>query len=268
MLSIPILSQDLIFFAFDVDREIPVRSTFFLILAVASAAVHAASPIGRVVQISGPVMVGADPLTVATLLQPGMRLVSSKAGSVTLRMADDSLVRVDGATDLTINDFTVSTSQSTGPSSAATYELSYGSVRIVSGRVAPIGTSVVTLRTVFGDVVANTADYSAALCAGECTQAPGLYVCMQSGEANARASGGMTILRSGQASYFSAEQQSARIMDSCPTFMADVTAGSLRVSLDVQTPGIPRLRQEAQDFLSGVIDPPASPSQQPASNPR
>ena len=244
------------------------RFNLFLILALASAATHAAGPVGRVVQISGPVTVGAETLTVKTLLQPGMRLVASKDSSVTLRMADDSLVRIDGATDLTIGDFTLSTNNSTGPSSSASYELGYGLVRIVSGRVAPNGTSIVTLRTPYGDIVANTADYRAALCIGECAEAPGLYVCMHSGETNARSALGITTLRSGQASYFSGQQKSDRIMNSCPTFMAGVMAGSLQASLDVQAPGIPRLRQEAQDFLSGVIDPPASPSQPVAAPPR
>lgn len=244
------------------------RQTVIFILAVVSGAAAAAGPIGRVVQTSGLVTADADVLTTTTVLRPGMRLVSGKDGSVTLRMADDSLIRINGATDLSIRDFAFSPVSSPAASNSAGYELNYGAVRIISGRSTPTGTTVVTLHTPFGDVIANSADYSAAICTGDCAQAPGLYVCMQSGQANANSSDSTTVLRSGQASYSAGPQEEARILNSCPTFMAEITGASLRASLDLQTPGAPRLRQEAQDFLSGVIDPPASPSQPAAAAPR
>lgn len=243
------------------------RQTVIFILALVSGAAVAAGPIGRVVQTSGLVTADADVLTMATELRTGMRLVSGKDGSVTLRMADDSLIRINGATDLSIRDFAFSPATSATRLNSAGYDLNYGALRIISGRSTPAGGTVVTLHTPFGDVIANSADYSAGICAGDCAQAPGLYVCMQSGQANARSSDSTTVLRSGQASYSAGPQEEARILNSCPTFMAEITGASLRASLDVQTLGEPRLRREAQDFLSGVIDPPASPSQPPATTP-
>ena len=48
-----------------------------------------------------------------------------------------------------------------------------------------------------------------------------------------------------------------------PAFMADLSGGSLSARFDAVEPSTLRIRVDTQDFLGGVVDPPASPSEPP-----
>jgi len=232
---------------------------------LASAAAEAASPIGRVTEVSGAAMAGPDRVASGYALQPGARLLADRGAEVTLRMADDSLVFLQGGSDLLIEKFAFTPVDGRPAAASSSYILYQGTARLVPGALARKSPNTVTVNTVMGDLVASASDFTAGICGVGCADAKGLYIHVKSGEVAFTGAGSATIISAGQTAFIPEGTAVVEVVARTPVFMVALVDNSLTASLDFREPDTLHLRLDAQDFLAGVIDPPASPSQPVAS---
>ncbi len=278
------------------------RSLTFVLLAGLYGAAQAAAPVGQVVEISGPVSSGPDLLSSGYRIEEGARVTADKGAEVSLRMLDDSLVLLNQSSDLLIEKFAFDPLPGNSSANGGSYFLYQGIVRMVPGALARSKPNAVTLSTSYGDVVSSGSDYTAGLCGVGCGDEKGLYVCVRSGQANVSGTGDQNKVGPGQCGHVrkpcerptqpgeagdnngngqsrsrnrdragnGRDQCEARLSVTAgvPGFMVTLVSDPLTASVDFRESDIPRLRRDAQDFLDGVIDPPASPSQPLASNSR
>ena len=174
-------------------------------------------------------------------------------------MADDSIVVLGESSDLLIDQYQFSAAApATGN---ARYVLQSGSVRLVSGVMAKKRPGSVVLSTPYGDITTIGTDFVAGVCGSGCGAAPGLYVEVKSGQVQVAGPDGVKAASSGQIIKVSAGGSEAAA--AVPAFMADLSGGSLSARFDAVEPSTLRIRVDTQDFLGGVVDPPASPSEPP-----
>ncbi len=242
------------------------RLPTLVFLTVLYGTAHAAGSIGQVAEVSGVVTAGPDALARGYKLLEGAHVTSSPDADTMLRMADDSLVLLEESSDLLIEKFAFNPAPGAVTANSASYVLNGGVVRMVPGTLARRNPSSVQLKTVYGDVISSATDYTAGLCAAGCSDPQGLYVCVRSGQASLSMDSKTSVIAAGQCARVTNETVS--ILDRPPGFMGTLVAGPLTASVDLASPGTQRLGQDAQDFLAGVIDVPASPSQPVASNAR
>lgn len=242
------------------------RLPILVFLTVLYGTAHAAGSIGQVAEVSGVVSAGPDTLTTGYKLLQGARVISNEDAETMLRMLDDSLVMLEESSDLMIEKFAFNPALGSAAANSASYVLNGGVVRMVPGTLARRNPSAVQLKTTYGDVISSGTDYTAGLCAAGCSDPQGLYVCVRSGQASVSADNKTTVIGTGQCA--SINEQTVSILDRTPAFLGSVVIGPLTASVDLESPGTQRLGQDAQEFLAGVIDTPASPSQPVASNAR
>jgi len=242
------------------------RLPILVFLAALYGTAHAAGSIGQVTAASGVVTAGPDTVSTGYKVVEGARLISGKDADAILRMADDSLVLLEESSDLMIEKFVFNPALGGVAANSASYVFNGGIVRIVPGTLARRNPSSVSLKTAYGDVISSGTDYTAGLCAAGCTDPQGLYVCVRSGKASVSADSKTTVIGAGECGNIT--NQTVSILDKVPDFMGTVVAAPLTASADLENPDVRRLGQDAQEFLAGVIDTPASPSQPVASNAR
>lgn len=225
------------------------RTVLFIALASLAAGVMAADPIGRVLSVRGAVTAGPGIVAPGYLLEPGMRLGSGKGAEVALKMADGSLVFVQQSTNLLLESFTPG---------GAVYALDGGTVRLVPNAAGGGDGGSVSVKTPYGEVLSSATDFTAGICASGCPDAPGVYVCVGSGQASVSSFGKTSLVTAGQCAQLT--EQKLAVISEAPSFMVSAAGVTFVLDADVGGPGIGRLGQDAQDFLSGIIDTPASPS--------
>lgn len=242
------------------------RLPILVLLTVLYGTAHAAGPVGQVAEVSGVVNAGPDTLTTGYKLLEGTRVISAEDADTMLRMVDDSLVMLEESSDLSIEKFAFNPALGSAAVNSASYVLNGGVVRMVPGTLVRRNPSSVQLKTAYGDVISSATDYTAGLCAAGCSDPQGLYVCVRAGQASVSSDNKTSVIGAGQCA--SVTSQSVSILDRTPAFMGTLVAGPLTASVDLASPGTQRLGRDAQEFLAGVIDVPASPSQPVASNAR
>lgn len=236
-----------------------------LILSAATAYAQESAPkIGQVLYTSGQVKTGAVALKTGQALPAAAHLVSERDSQARLRMQDDTLIALGESSNFQVEQYLFKPKDAT-ETNRARYVLRSGSVRLVSGVMSRLNPGSVTLVTPYGDVTTLGTDYSAGVCGAGCASAPGVYLSVKSGKVSVAGSQGVTVVGTGQTVKLSAT--GAEAVASTPGFMLALNSDSFP-SLDTNGSTSVRLGADTQDFLNGVTDPAASPSQPVANNSR
>lgn len=240
-------------------------STMLLCAAAAAAAQGPAQTIGQVLDASGQVSSGAVVLKAGQRVPVAAQLVSGSKSFAKLRMQDDSLIALGESSNFQIEKYRFNHQGAATEASSARYVLNSGSVRMVSGVMSRLNPGSVVLATPYGDITTLGTDYTVGICAAGCASKPGLYISVKSGRVSIAGSQGVTVVSSGEVLRLS-ETGGEALVD-IPGFILALDFGGFP-SFDVSERIRVRLGVDTQDFLNGVIDPPASPSQPLANNSR
>lgn len=231
---------------------------FFLMFSMPGLAL-AATVAGQVIETSGSVAAGTSAVVAGSPVTVGTRLSSSKNAEATLRMADDAVILLGESSELLVDSYSF---DARNPSnSQARYVLNGGAARFISGAMSKLRPESVSLSTELGDVTTLGTDYTAGLCAAACLEEPGLYLSVRTGQVRYVNASGVTIIRAGQVVRISTRVSPPVFLQTPPKFILALGTNVLVAEFDAADPVTLRLRSDALDFLGGVIDPPASPSQ-------
>jgi hypothetical protein len=236
------------------------RILFFTLLAAFSGLSLASNAVGRVEETNGAVTVGPDRTSTGQSVVVGARINAAPEADVALRMADDGLIMLDQSSDFLVDQYRFDPQQADG--SQARFVLNYGTARLISGVMSKIKPGSVTLSTAFGDITTLGTDYTVGVCTSGCVAKKGLYISVRKGLVRLSTQQDSIIIGADQILWLDEKGGAPVYLSEAPAFMAALSS-NLAVARFESGDGETsvRLGVDTQEFLSGVIDPPASPSQ-------
>lgn len=191
----------------------------------------------------------SSPAVEGSAVARGDTLHVAPHGRAQVRLDDDSVFALGGATGLRIDDFLLPPS---GKKRRALYTLQEGGIRTITGQIGKSRNDQYELRTDQGTITVQGSAYSALICQNQCAakHRAGLYVKAHSGVIILANASGKVKLRAGQTAYAEAKT-SAPVMVSISPLDDPAIAADLEVEVDFETEvHPPRIEPE----------PPASPS--------
>lgn len=230
-----------------------------------TAAMAASQPAGRVIDAVGDAKVAETPAKAGATIQIGDTLVTGHNGIERIRLSDDTLILLGPNSRFSIDRYRFQPGAT--DQAEAHYVLSSGTVRIVSGVMSKLKPGSVSLTTPYGDVTPVGTDYIAGICPAGFGDPAGLYLDVRSGKV--RLNNGQLVAAGSMVRVVSPSDIPTSLNQN-PIFLQPLTSGIIVAGfaeVDPRAAGVGSgpVGADVKDYLGGIVDTPASPSQ-PSSN--
>jgi FecR protein len=238
------------------------------LFATAAFAAAPPSPAGRVIDTLGNAKVAENAAKTGAPVQIGDALVTGADGAERIRLSDDTLILLGSNSRFSVDRYQFQ--PGAADQSEAHYVLSSGTVRIVSGVMTKLKPGAVSLTTPYGEIKPIGTDYIVGVCSENCGGPAGLYVNVRSGKVQLDNGGGSRTVSAGDLVHVATSNGSPVPPAQLPTFMQSLTSGAGVAGFAEVGPRVAGVINgpvgaDVKDYLGGITDTPASPSQ-PSSN--